>query len=82
MAMSPAFSRLQGVIASGREGVMKPQPEIFRLACDRFGYVPADFLFVDDGVHNVEAARALGFDVHHFTDPAALRPALVARGLL
>jgi 2-haloacid dehalogenase/putative hydrolase of the HAD superfamily len=82
LAMSPAFGRLQGVIASGLEGVIKPQPEIFRLACARFGYAPSDFLFVDDSARNIEAARTLGFDVHHFTDPAALRPALEARGLL
>jgi 2-haloacid dehalogenase/putative hydrolase of the HAD superfamily len=82
LAMSPAFGRLKGVVASGVEGVLKPQPEIFRLACARFGYAPGEFLFVDDGAHNIEAARALGFDVHHFTDPAALQPALQARGLL
>jgi 2-haloacid dehalogenase/putative hydrolase of the HAD superfamily len=82
LAMSPAFGRLQGVVASGVEGVMKPQPAIFQLACTRFGYAPADFLFVDDGAQNIAAAQALGFDVHHFTDPAALRPALEARRLL
>jgi HAD superfamily hydrolase (TIGR01509 family) len=82
LAMSPAFGRLQAVIASGLEGVLKPQPEIFRLACARFGYAPADFLFVDDSARNVDVARALGFDVHHFAGPAALRPALEARGLL
>jgi hypothetical protein len=27
-------------------------------------------------------ARALGFHVHHFTDPAALRPALEGFGLV
>jgi HAD superfamily hydrolase (TIGR01509 family) len=82
LAMSPAFGRLAGVIASGVERVMKPDPAIFRLACDRFGLSPGDVLFVDDSVRNVEAAGALGFDTHHFTDPAALRPALEARGLL
>lgn len=82
LAMSPAFGRLAGVVASGLEGVMKPDPAIFRLCCDRFGLAPADFLFVDDSARNIAAAAALGFDVHHFTDPAALRPALEARGLL
>jgi 2-haloacid dehalogenase/putative hydrolase of the HAD superfamily len=82
LTMSPAFGRLGGVIASAAEGLVKPDPAIFRLACERFGFAPADVLFVDDGLHNVEAARALGFDAHHFTDPAALRPALEARGLL
>ena len=82
MALSPAFGRLAGVIASGLEGVMKPDPAIFHLACHRFGHAPEDILFVDDSARNIDAARDLGFDVHHFTDPAALRPALEARGLL
>lgn len=82
MALSPAFSRLKGVVASGVDGVMKPSAEAFQLVCERFGHAPSDILFVDDSAKNVAAAEALGFDVHHFTDPAALRPALEARGLL
>lgn len=82
LAMSPAFARLDGVVASGLEGVMKPDPAIYRLCCERFGLAPADFLFVDDSPRNIAAAQALGFDTHHFTEPSALRPALEARGLL
>ena len=81
-AMSPAFARLDGRIVSGREGVMKPDAAIFRLICERFGFAPADALFVDDSAANIAAAQALGFQTHHFTDPAALRPALEAAGLL
>jgi 2-haloacid dehalogenase/putative hydrolase of the HAD superfamily len=81
-AMSPAFGRLADAVISGQERLVKPDPAIFRLAAERFGHAPADLLFVDDSAANIEAARALGFDVHHFTDPAALRPALAARGLL
>jgi 2-haloacid dehalogenase/putative hydrolase of the HAD superfamily len=81
-AMSPAFGRLEGRIISGHEGVMKPDPAIFRLTCERFGLRPRDALFVDDSARNVEAARALGFHTHHFTDPAGLRPALEGFGLL
>jgi 2-haloacid dehalogenase/putative hydrolase of the HAD superfamily len=82
LAMSPAFGRLSGVIASGLEGVMKPDPAIFHLASERMGLAPVDLLFVDDSPTNIAAAQALGFDTLHFTDPAALRPALEARGLL
>jgi 2-haloacid dehalogenase/putative hydrolase of the HAD superfamily len=82
LEMSPAFGRLSGIVASGLEGVMKPDPAIFRLCCERFGLAPGDFLFVDDSARNVEAAAGLGFDVHHFTDPAELAPALERRGLL
>jgi FMN phosphatase YigB (HAD superfamily) len=81
-AISPAFVHLQDVVASGEVKLMKPDAAIFRLACERFGYAPQDLLFVDDGAKNIAAARAEGFDVHHFADPAALRPALEARGLL
>jgi 2-haloacid dehalogenase/putative hydrolase of the HAD superfamily len=82
LGMSPAFSRLDGVIASGVEKVMKPDPAIFHLACERYGFAPSEALFIDDSARNIAAAQALGFDVHHFTDPAALHPALQARGLL
>ncbi|HEY8002827.1 MAG TPA: HAD family phosphatase [Phenylobacterium sp.] len=82
VAMSPAFGRIEAFLISGREGLIKPDAAIFRLACERFGGEPGDFLFVDDGAHNVAAARGLGFRTHHFTDPAALRPALEAERLL
>ena len=82
LRLSPAFGRLTGVIASGIEGCAKPDAAIFRRLCERYGYAPSELLFVDDSASNIEAARALGFDVHHYRDPAALRPALEARGLL
>jgi FMN phosphatase YigB (HAD superfamily) len=82
LLMSPAFGRLSGIVASGFEGVMKPDPAIYRLCCARFGLEPGDFLFVDDSADNIAAAAAMGFDTHHFTDPAALLPALQARRLL
>ena len=61
---------------------MKPDPAIFQLYCDRFSLAPCEMLFVDDSALNIEAARSLGFSTHHFTEPAALRPALVGFGLL
>jgi 2-haloacid dehalogenase/putative hydrolase of the HAD superfamily len=80
--MSPAFRCLEGVVISGELGLIKPDAAIYRVACDRFGRAPQDFLFIDDSAANIDAARTLGFDAHHFTDAAALRPALEARGLL
>ncbi len=82
LAMSPAFRHLQGLVISAELGLLKPEPAIYRAACARFGRQPGDFLFIDDSAANITAARALGFDAHHFTDAAELRPALEARGLL
>jgi HAD superfamily hydrolase (TIGR01509 family) len=81
-AMSPAFARLKDIVVSGAVGLMKPDPRIFRLAAERAGLAPAELLFVDDSQRNIDAAAALGFDVHMFDDPATLQPALAARGLL
>jgi len=82
VVMSPAFGRLAGFVASGLEGVMKPDPAIYRIVCERFGLEPGEILFVDDSAANIAAAQGLGFHVHHFTDPAALRPALEAHALI
>jgi 2-haloacid dehalogenase/putative hydrolase of the HAD superfamily len=81
-AMSLAFDRLAHIVVSGEVGLMKPEPAIFRLAAERAGLAPAELLFVDDSPGNIDAAAALGFAVHHFDDPATLRPALAAHGLL
>lgn len=81
-AMSPAFGRLSDIVVSGVEGLIKPEPEIYHLTARRAGRAPGELLFVDDNLANIEAARALGFHVHLFDDPAALRPTLERCGLL
>ncbi len=70
------------VVVSGQEGVMKPDARIFRMLCDRASIAPQDCIFIDDGPHNVEGARAVGMDGIHFTTPRALELALAERGLL
>ena len=82
IAMSPAFERLRDYVVSAQVGLMKPDPAFYALACERFGLAPQDVLFFDDSAANIESALAFGFDAHHFTDPAAVRPALEVRGLL
>lgn len=81
-AMSPAFARLHTVIVSGEEKLIKPDPAIYVLTCERVGLKPQEMLFIDDSRANIDAAAALGFHAHHFIDPAALRPALEGYGLL
>jgi HAD superfamily hydrolase (TIGR01509 family) len=81
-AMHPAFGLMRDIVVSGEETLTKPDPAIFALACRRAGLAPGELLFVDDMAANIEAARALGFHVHHFTDPDALARALSRHGLL
>jgi 2-haloacid dehalogenase len=71
-----------GVLVSGEERMIKPDPAIFRLLLDRFGLDPGATFYVDDSEPNVEAAGRLGFDAVRFTTPAQLRRDLEARRLL
>jgi 2-haloacid dehalogenase len=71
-----------GVLVSGEERMIKPDPAIFRLLLDRFGLDPGATFYVDDSEPNVEAAGRLGFDAVRFRTPARLRRDLEARRLL
>jgi epoxide hydrolase-like predicted phosphatase len=48
------------VIVSAEEGVVKPDPRIYRIAAERLGVRPEEAVFVDDVAENVEGARAVG----------------------
>jgi 2-haloacid dehalogenase len=71
-----------GVLVSGEERMIKPDPAIFRLLLDRFGLDPETTLYVDDSPANVAAAGRLGFDAVRFTGPEQLRRDLRTRRLL
>ena len=82
VARFPFLASFRDVVVSGRERLTKPDPAIFRLLLDRNALDPAAAVFVDDSAANIAAAAALGLDAIRFTDPAALRRDLEARGLL
>ncbi len=64
----PIVKLLRDVVVSGEEKVIKPDPEIYRIALARMGAPePSSVLFVDDRPDNTAAAQALGFHVHTFT---------------
>lgn len=71
-----------GIVVSGAEGLIKPDPRIYRLLLERFRLDPATTFYVDDQPANVTAARALGMRTHQFTGVADLRAAFTEAGLL
>lgn len=83
VAAYPRLGQAFGVtVISGHERILKPDPRIFALLCERTGLDAADCLFIDDSPKNVAGAQAFGMQAEHFTTPPALEAALVARGLL
>lgn len=76
------FELFDGMVISGREGVIKPEPKIFEILCSRYAFEPEDAVFIDDSGANIATAMALGFDALLFDNPARLREQLVERNLL
>ena len=60
------------VVCSGDVGMVKPDPEIYKLTLARLGVEPGEAVFIDDNEGNVEAARGLGLHGIHFTTASAL----------
>lgn len=58
--MESAMSLFEIIVESSVEGVRKPDPEIYRIACERLGVAPARTVFLDDLGINLKPARAMG----------------------
>jgi 2-haloacid dehalogenase len=76
------LSWFRGIVVSGMEGVIKPDPRIFHILCERYAVAPGSAVFIDDVARNAEAASALGIHGILFRSPEQLRSDLVTLGLL
>ena len=55
-----AMALFEHVLESSREGMRKPQPEFYLLACQRLGVDPSRVVYLDDLGINLKPARELG----------------------
>jgi 2-haloacid dehalogenase len=78
----PFLGCFDGIVISGEEGVVKPDPRIFRILLDRCRIVPREAVFIDDNPVNAAAAEAIGIRGIVFRSPELLRRELVTLGLL
>jgi epoxide hydrolase-like predicted phosphatase len=69
------------IVISGAEGVVKPDPEIYRRALGRLDAAPHEAIFIDDMRVNVEAARRVGLHAWRFRGLAPLRVRLQDLGV-
>lgn len=76
----PFLGKFDGIVVSGAEKLIKPDPKIYRLLLERYGLKAGDCLFIDDVPKNVEGARAVGMQAVQFTSPAQLADDLRQRG--
>lgn len=79
--LHPFLSEFEGVVVSGREGLIKPDPAIYHCLCARYQVEPQRAVFIDDSLPNVHAAQAVGMHAIHFTPQTRLRKELEALGV-
>ncbi|MEM7132942.1 MAG: HAD family phosphatase [Chloroflexota bacterium] len=62
----PMADAFELIVGSAYEKIMKPDPTIFLRTVERLNRQPRECLFIDDFLHNVEAAQAIGMQAIHF----------------
>lgn len=67
----PASRYFDGTLISADEKLVKPQPEIYRLLCERFSLKAEECFFIDDAINNVEGAFFCGMPGMVFHGDAA-----------
>lgn len=83
MRHMPLLQRFERVVTSFHVGYRKPEPQLFEAAAHLIGYAPADLLFIDDLMANVEGAQAAGYQAEHCVRSSQrLRAILVHYGAL
>lgn len=58
----PASKFFDGTLISADVKLVKPQPEIYRLLCDKFSLIPEECVFIDDSTSNAEGAYFCGIN--------------------
>lgn len=77
----PELGQFDGLVVSGREGTVKPEPRIYEIMEQRTGKKGEDLFFIDDRDYNIQAALGRGWGGHVFDgDVANLKAALAEAG--
>ena len=63
-------------------GVGKDRPATFLKSAQILGIDPAETIFIDDSLPNVEGAKKAGMEAYHFTSPADLAAYFRTLGIL
>lgn len=75
----PIFQLLDGWVVSFEEGMMKPDPAIYKRVVDRYCEGRLPFFYTDDSPRYVEAAQRLGWEAEVFIDAAHFKEHVLKR---
>ena len=73
----PPLTQMEGIVVSGEEKLLKPDPRIYNLLFERFGIDRSESIFFDDNPANVEGAEAVGLKAVVFKSMEQVRSILL-----
>lgn len=76
------FKDLDGIVVSGDEKIIKPDPKIYEVLLNRYDLDAKASLFIDDNADNIKAAEKMGFKTVHFTEEVNLEELLKSEKIL
>jgi FMN phosphatase YigB (HAD superfamily) len=75
------LSAFDTIVNSYEEGFSKRDPEIFRIACERFNLLPNEIAFFDDNPGNIETGNEFGVRTYLYKDAAVTEAILREEGV-
>ena len=71
-----------GIAVSAEIGILKPNEKIYRYLLEQYKLDPAESVFIDDLMANVEGARAVGMHAFQFISAESCESELIEFGIL
>lgn len=75
------FNDLEGIVVSGEEKIVKPDPKIYQLLFNRYNINANESLFIDDNKNNIDSANKLGLKTIHITKNTCLKSEMISLGV-
>lgn len=76
------LQEFDGIVVSGTEKLIKPDPKIFNLLLNRYQLKAQESVFIDDNIKNIIAAKEIGFSTIHIDDNINLELELIKMKIL
>lgn len=75
------FKEFDGIVVSGKERVIKPNSEIYKILMERYNVIPEQSVFIDDNNENIESAKGIGFLTVFYDKRISLKKELETLGI-
>ncbi len=70
------FSIFKGIVVSGEEKVIKPNPDIYKILLSRYNIKPESAIFIDDNINNIKMANKLNINTIHYKNTVNVKDEL------